>query len=94
VRDKLSLLSTLVAECQVPDFLIGPRDKKQRKHYLAGSGEMLLAKEALEAEAFRAKLGSENGERYALQFRQAIMQDLRAAETLSLLPPALRVPIL
>jgi hypothetical protein len=35
-----------------------------------------LAKEALEAEAFRAKLGSENGERYALQFRQA-MQDLR-----------------
>jgi hypothetical protein len=35
-----------------------------------------LAKEAIEAEAFRAQLGSENGERYALQFRQA-MQDLR-----------------
>jgi hypothetical protein len=45
-------------------------------HYLAGSGEMLLAKEAIEAEAFRAKLGSQNGERYALQFPQA-MQDLR-----------------
>jgi hypothetical protein len=45
-------------------------------HYLAGSGEMLLAKEAMEAEAFRAHLGSENGERYALQFRQAV-QDLR-----------------
>jgi hypothetical protein len=45
-------------------------------HYLARSGEMLLASEAIEAEAFRAKLDSENGERYALQFRQA-MQDLR-----------------
>jgi hypothetical protein len=36
------------------------------RHYLAGSGETLLAKEAIEAEAFRAQLGSENGERYAL----------------------------
>jgi hypothetical protein len=45
-------------------------------HYLTGSGEMLLTKTAIEAEAFRAQLGSEDAERYALQFHQ-VEQDLR-----------------
>jgi hypothetical protein len=35
-----------------------------------------LTKEAVEAEAFHAPLGGEDGERYALQFRRAV-QDLR-----------------
>ncbi|KAA8892546.1 hypothetical protein FN846DRAFT_1013026 [Sphaerosporella brunnea] len=43
-----------------------PTPNPRPRHYLAGSGETLLAKEAIEAEAFRAQLGSENGERYAL----------------------------
>jgi hypothetical protein len=46
------------------------------EHYLAGSGHTLLTKEAVEAEAFHAQLGGEDGERYALQFRRAV-QDLR-----------------
>jgi hypothetical protein len=56
------------------DYLAGSHSRPE--HYLAGSGHTLLTKEAVEAEAFHAQLGGEDGERYALQFRRAV-QDLR-----------------